>query len=427
MPTLISGRNIVVVGQQPWDTPIGSNCKDIALEFSKHNRVLYVNAPLDRNTLLRQRRTPVVQQRLRVINGQEPAVQVVADNLWVLTPAVILESINWLPAALHTWFNKRNNRRFAGAIRRAMQELQFERFVLFNDNDIFRSFYLPELLQPEVSVYYSRDYMVSVDYWRKHGLRLEPQLIAKSDVCVANSSYLAAYCQQFNNHSFDVGQGCDAALHTDAPVSDMPPELANIPRPVIGYVGALLSTRLSLEVLRHISQQRPDWSIVLVGPEDDTFKASDLHGRANVHFLGPRPPETLAPYIQHFDVCLNPQAVNDMTRGNYPRKVDEYLALGKPVVATRTETMGLFENHTYLAKTAQDYVALIAQALREDGPVRQQQRRAFAATHTWKNSVDRIYEAIAAHRSGHRSPATYIPRPAVTARPQVLHPQPAAQ
>jgi len=50
---MITNRDIIIVGQQPWDLELGSNCKDIALEFSKHNRVLYVNAPLDRITAIR--------------------------------------------------------------------------------------------------------------------------------------------------------------------------------------------------------------------------------------------------------------------------------------------------------------------------------------------------------------------------------------
>lgn len=411
---------MVVVGQQPWDTPIGSNCKDIALEFSKHNRVLYVNAPLDFNTVLRQRRTPAVQQRLRVVRGRAPALQPVAERLWVLTPGLVLDSINFLPGGwLHTLLNQLNNRCFARAIRRAMRELGFERPVLFNDNDIFRSFYLPELLKPDVSIYYSRDNMVATDYWRKHGLRLEPRLIAKSDVCVANSSYLADYCRQFNPHSFDVGQGCDAAPAPPAAADQpAPPELDALHRPIIGYVGALVSSRLSLEVLQHLSEQRPDWNIVLIGPEDDAFRASALHRRPNVHFLGTRPPEALPYYIRHFDVCLNPQVVNDMTRGNYPRKVDEYLALGKPVVATRTEAMRLFEAHTYLAETPADYVRLIDQALWEDDVPRQQQRRAFAATHTWENSVAKIYQAVAAH---------YAPPVASPTAPPARQPQLAAQ
>jgi hypothetical protein len=40
--------DIVITGQQAWDVEIGSNCKNIALEFSKQHRVLYVNSPLDR-------------------------------------------------------------------------------------------------------------------------------------------------------------------------------------------------------------------------------------------------------------------------------------------------------------------------------------------------------------------------------------------
>lgn len=397
MTPLIHGRDIVVVGQQPWDTALGSNCKDIALEFSRHNRVLYVNSPLDRNTVLKHRHSPAVQARLRVQRGEASGLEAVAPNLWVLSPATVLESINWLPVGgLHKLANKLNNRRFARAIRAGLGQLNFQDFLLFNDNDIFRSFYLKELLKPAVSVYYSRDYVVAGGYWRKHGLLLEPALIAKSDVCVANSSYLASYCRRHNPQSHDVGQGCDTPTAPPAG-APAPAGLRNLPGPIVGYVGAITSARLDLAVLRHLSIQRPDWSIVLVGPEDDVFKTSDLHQLPNIHFLGAKPATELAAYVQHFDVCLNPQLVNPLTVGNYPRKIDEYLALGKPVVATRTEAMGVFAQHTYLAESPEDYVNLIELALAQDGAGRQQARRSFAATHTWENSVGRIYAAIAAH------------------------------
>ena len=63
----IINRDIIVVGLQPWDTSIGSNCKDVALEFSKQNRVLYVNYPLDRITLFRNRNDPKVQEWERLM------------------------------------------------------------------------------------------------------------------------------------------------------------------------------------------------------------------------------------------------------------------------------------------------------------------------------------------------------------------------
>ncbi|MBS7564204.1 glycosyltransferase [Mucilaginibacter sp. Bleaf8] len=393
---MITGRDIVIVGQQPWDVEIGSNCKNIAVEFSRHNRVLYVNSPLDRITLLKHKDTPNVQKRLAVIKGKEKGLVQIQDNLWNYYPDEMIESINWIKNDFaYTLLNKLNNKRFASSIQKAVKQLGFDNYILFNDNDMFRSFYLKELLKPAVSIYYSRDFMLAVDYWKLHGSKMEPELISKSDLCVANSTYLANYCRQYNPHSYYVGQGCDLDLFTGYKHNQPhPADIASIKQPTIGYVGALQSIRLDINLIKHIARQRPDWSIVLVGPEDEQFKTSDLHHITNVYFLGPKNPDMLPAYINAFDVCINPQIVNEVTIGNYPRKIDEYLAMGKPVVATRTEAMSAFEEHVYLGLTADDYLQLIQRALTENNDDLQQQRIAFAATHTWENNVISIYDAI---------------------------------
>lgn len=392
---LVEGQDIIIVGQQPWDTEIGSNCKNIALEFSKHNRVLYVNAPLDRRTVLKRASEPQIKKRLSSLKDQDQRLEQVQSNLWVYHPDVILESINWIKLGpLFDILNKYNNRQFGNSIKRAIDMLKFKDFFLFNDNDIFRCFYLKELLNPTASIYYSRDNMIATDYWRFHGLRLEPKLIAKSDICVANSAYLAAQCKIYNPNSWDIGQGCEVDIYLEEN-GDTPKDIAGIRTPIIGYVGALTTMRLDIEILNYIASTRPDWNVVLVGPEDDAFKVSKLHKMENVHFLGPKDPMELPAYIHAFSVCINPQVVNDLTIGNYPRKIDEYLASGKPVVATRTGAMTIFEDHTYLADTKQDYVTLIEQALTDDNQERAADRKAFASSHTWERSVGEIYRYIA--------------------------------
>ena len=394
-PNLITGRDIVIVGQQPWDTEIGSNCKNIAAEMSKHNRVLYVNSPLDRITKHKLKSDPKVQRRIRVIKGEEDGLVLLQDNLWNLYPDRLIESINWIKSQyIFEILNKLNNRSFALSIMKAIRKLGFRDVILFNDNDIFRSFYLKEFLKPAVSVYYSRDYMLAVDYWKRHGEKLEYKLIMKSDVCTANSTYLANYCARYNPMSYYVGQGCELEMFTKAGETTKPIDLQTIPKPIIGYVGALQSLRLSIETIEHIAKSHPEWSVVLVGPEDDDFKKSTLHSLDNIHFLGSREPSHLPAYINAFDVCINPQIVSQVTIGNYPRKIDEYLAVGKPVVATETEAMQIFNEHTYLAATKEDYVTLIEKALLEDNPDLQAGRRLFASSHTWENSVADIYKAI---------------------------------
>ena len=391
----IMNRDIVVVGQQPWDTEIGSNCKNIALEFSKQNRVLYVNSTLDRVTLIKHKADPKVQRRLAVIDGKQDGLVVIKENLWNLYPDCLTESINWIKnRTIFDILNKKNNKKFAKSILKAINQLGFKDIILFNDNDMFRSYYLKELLQPSVSIYYSRDYMLAVDYWKFHGADLEPALIAKSDLCVANSPYLSNYCKKYNPQSYYVGQGCDLEMFRNLKDDSIPTDIANIQNPIIGYVGALQSIRLDIKLLAFIAKERPQWSIVLVGPEDEAFKASELHNISNIYFLGGKDPSVLPAYINAFDVCLNPQIINQVTIGNYPRKIDEYLAMGKPTVATATEAMSIFEAHTYLAKRNEDFVSMIDTALKEDTTELQNKRRAFASTHTWENNILEIYKAI---------------------------------
>ena len=143
-----------------------------------------------------------------------------------------------------------------------------------------------------------------------------------------------------------------------------------------------------------MAKANPGWNIVMVGPLDESFEKSHLQQYPNVHFLGWRSLDDLADYVEAFDVCINPQLVNHITRGNYPLKIDEYLAMGKPVVATRTKAMKLFEAYTYLADAPEEYPALIQKAFDEHSPEKEKERMAFARKHTWENCVNEIYKVI---------------------------------
>jgi len=391
----ITGRDIVITGLQAWDNDIGSNCINIAKEFAKDNRVLYVNFPLDSKTILNEKNDAKTRKRLDIIRNERDDLEQVGENIWALYPRTTIQSINWIGIeGIFDYFNKRNNTKFAFQISKALKRLDFNKFFIFNDSDMFRSFYLKEFLKPELYIYYSRDNLIAVSYWKKHGIRIEAELIKKSDLCTANSTYLADYCRQFNPNSYYVGQGCDLTLFNPDFLRDTPSDILNIKKPIIGYVGALVGLRLDIKLLEFIAENRPQWNIVLVGPEDDNFKNSRLHSYSNVHFLGSKKMEELPLYVKAFDVCINPQLVNEVTIGNYPRKIDEYLAMGKPVVATATTAMEVFADYCYLAKNKESYIQSIEAALSSNTSDETKRRRDFAMTHTWENNVAEIYKAI---------------------------------
>lgn len=392
---MIQNRDIIVIGIQPWDIEIGSNCKNIAEEFARNNRVLYVNSPLDRISIYRNKNQERIKKRINIVKNGIPEIVEIGKNLWNFYPATILESISWIkPRRLFDWLNKINNARVAKQISWAIEKLGFKDFIIFNDSDMYRGFHLKELLKPEAYIYYTRDNLIAVDYWKNQGERVEGMHMKKADLVVANSTYLAAQAHKHNSNSFYVGQGCDVSLFDANLVTSIPHDIQEIPKPIIGYIGALLSLRLDIEVLEYIAETRPGWSVVLVGPEDGNFKASKLHQLNNVYFLGNKTGNELPSYLNYFDVAINPQVLSPVTIGNYPRKIDEYLAMGKPTVATKTEAMSVFADYTYLAENKKEYIVCIEKAMRENSDQLIEKRKEFARAHTWANNVGEIFKAL---------------------------------
>ncbi len=303
--------------------------------------------------------------------------------------------MNALPdGILFDFFNRLNNRKIFNYVKKVADELGFKDFIHFIDNDIYRSFYSGDYLAASLTVYYRRDNLLPMYYWRKHAPRLEPELIGKCDLVVCNSPQLAGFASSFNPKSFDVGQGVDLSAYDTTISHSVPEAMMNIPEPRIGYIGDINSTRLDANLIFELAKSRPQYSFVMTGREDKLFASHELHSLKNVHFTGSIPKSSVPEYMAALQVCLNPQLVNEITIGNYPRKVDEYLAMGKPVVATKTGTMELFRDHCYLCSSIAEYQEAVDKALSENSEEKTRQRILFAQTHTWKNNVSNIYNCL---------------------------------
>jgi len=303
----MNGQNIIMVCQQNWDIGTGTNAKNLAKEFAKKNRVLYVNLPLDVNTLLRAHKEPGVKIRIRMLLGQEESLVKAQPNIWVYSPDVLGLSTNWLSSqSIFSLLNNLNAWMLARSIRKVAQVVGFDSYYLLQDGLIFPGLELKRLLKPRKFIYYLRDYMIAVPYFRRHGPWLEAALLKQADVVAANSAYLADYARQHNPHSYDIGQGCVLTLYQAHTQYPLPTELTWLPKPLIGYTGYLTTARLDLELLLAIARRQPSWSLVLVGPEDEAFAQSPLHDLPNVFFPGSKVPSELPAFLSHFDVCINP-------------------------------------------------------------------------------------------------------------------------
>jgi len=394
----MANRDFIITGLQSWDIPVGSNAIDIALELALDNRVLYVNSPLDLMTMVRNRQQKIKDHRNSVMQGRSNPLRKVGKRLWVLDFPFFIWSVNGLPdGPLFDTVNKWNNRRIFRYVQRIADQLGFVNPIQIIDNDIYRSYYSKELLAARMTVYYRRDNLHPFPYWSRHVGRLEPALIAKSDLVVCNSPQLATFAKAFNPESYDIGQGVDLSAYDPALNHPAPAEIDGIPAPRFGYIGDINSLRLDPDLIFEMARSRPGYSFIMTGGEDTIFSRHPLHRLPNVHFTGSVAKYRVPSFIAAMDVCMNPQKVNDITIGNYPRKVDEYLAMGKPVLATRTPAMELFREHVFLCNTTNDYIRSADEALRYDTAEMRAARIGFAQSHSWENNVTTLSHLIEKH------------------------------
>ena len=295
------------------------------------------------------------------------------------------------PAALARWTLSMRVRR----ARAKLRALGATRIVLY----IWRPEFAPALnCGPyDLSVYHIDDEysFSSVDVPTPE---TERALIAAVDQVFIHSPGLMEKKGHINPHTDATPLGVD--FERFAARQAEPPDLASIPSPRIGYIGVLKRT-LDWPLIQFLSDRRPDWSFVFMGPRTSISHIEgairELSRRPNVHFLPARPTSEVAAYPQHFDVCILPYVADDYARYGYPLKLHEYLAGGRPVVGTRMRTLEDFTDVIALASTPEEWLSSIASALgaSEQSPERAAARRAVAQAHDWDRLVDRIAAKIA--------------------------------
>ena len=134
-------------------------------------------------------------------------------------------------------------------------------------------------------------------------------------------------------------------------------------RPVAGYLGAIADW-FDIELVMASALRFPEWDFILVGGTDhcDIREAQKL---LNVTFVGEVPYDDAAAWVHSFDVAMIPFRLTELTRCTNPVKVYEYLAAGKPVVATALPEVQLMSEVVHVADSHEAFMDLLETAMGE--------------------------------------------------------------
>lgn len=148
---------------------------------------------------------------------------------------------------------------------------------------------------------------------------------------------------------------------------------AAIPRPRLGVLG-VIDERIDLALLNAVAERRPDWQVILAGPE---LASTTRQARPNVHALG-RQSWAVQPYVlAHWDVGLWPLVPGPSTAHAGLARPLEYLAAGLPVVcAGAPDAAAALRRVVRCADGVDAFVAACEAALAEPADARAARRAA---------------------------------------------------
>ncbi|MEL6655720.1 MAG: hypothetical protein AAFP77_16800 [Bacteroidota bacterium] len=385
---------IICVGTPRWEGgDYLTSTVQLMSELARTARVLYVDYPFTyKDMWAAQRGTPV-----DVLRGQAPALQ--TRTLPHGGQVQLLRLPPFLPANFftNTWLYdqvlKFNARRARKAIQLALSKLGWaaEQPIVINAFNPALGNALAGQLNESLLVYYCYDEISAAPWIARHGARHEQQLLQTADCTVVSSQGLVRTKEASAKQLALVKNGVDLSIFKTS--SQGRPE--DLPAgPIIGYIGSV-DDRLDLELLCSVAKTFPETSVVFLGRIVSEDHANVLTEFPNVYLLGTRPKDRLGNYVNAFTVGLIPFVKNDLTAGIYPLKINEYFALGVPVVSTHFADLSDFRKYIRIGNQTDDFLAALEQVLSGDLPAEPELCQQFAAQNTWEGRAEQLRDLLA--------------------------------
>lgn len=380
---------VVICAANNWDE-VKLADRHMAERLTAHAPVLYVDPPISPLTRFN---APAVAGSLK-----RPRLRTVAPRLARYTPLAPPKPMKRPALALTNAAARRQ-------LRRAVRRLGARRVEAVISTWLFVDAY--GVCDERLRAYWWRDDPVAAaPLWRQSEERLaagDRRLCESSDLVVAVSEPAVEELRGRGYEARYLPNGCDAPFYAAVDeVAD--PADVELPRPIAGFVGHL-NDRTDLDLLEASADAGA--SLLLVGPHAPGFEPrrfAALAARPNVCHVGPRPFDELLPYLKTIDVGIVPYANTRFNRNSFPLKTLEYLAAGRPVVATPLPAVrSLRTELVSLAETPAEFAAAVlreAPLARRPGLVAA--RREVAARNGWEARAEQLAGllGLAANGSG---------------------------
>jgi glycosyltransferase involved in cell wall biosynthesis len=385
---MIQNRSIVCIPLTTWDNSFTNTMVKMMSILSKKNKVLFVDYQYTYKdvitTVAGKKNAPLKRifgfnERLRRVKTEYGS-----DVFVLTTPAVF--PVNWIKQQeSYNFFLKVNASLIKGSIQEAINDLGMTDPIVINGYNSFTGLPLAGAFNELLNIYYCYDEIKGDIWYKNHGPKVEEDYMRKADFVITTSVALQESKCGVNQNCFVVKNGVDFDLFNKASHYS---KLAG-KRKIIGYTGSI-DERFDLDTMQYAIRNLPDCDFVFVGRTPNKVAKDAVEKFSNVKLLGSKRPDEVPDFLQEMDVCVIPYIKNEVTRGVYPLKINEYLAAGKAVVMTDFAPLAEFKEVASIVSTKEEFVASLKQELQNDNEYKKRIRIETARLNSWENRVEEL-------------------------------------
>lgn len=384
-------ESILCMPLTTWDSNFPNTLVQLMHVLSKENKILFVDYEFTIKDILMslsgKNDVPVqrmlgIEERLREVKTKY------GSSVYVLTPPPVLP-INWIK-----WKNpyrvllQLNSQLIKASIKKALQTLEMDNPTVVNGYNPFFGLPLAGAFEEALNIYFCYDEINGDEFYRFHGPEIEKDYIRKADGMIVTSDGLLESKCPLHRNCYVVKNGVDFELFNS--VSDHVPQNET---KVAGYTGSI-DERFDIGLMEYVVKELSDIQFVFIGRITNLEAKRKLEHFPNVHFTGGKRPEEVPQLLKDVDVCIIPYIKNELTRGVYPLKVNEYLAAGKAVVMTDFSRLNDLQEHVKAVSGKEDFAKAIRSEMLDDSREKRESRIKKAKENSWENKAEEFSDVV---------------------------------